>query len=91
MQRRSRSTVSDVALSIVRRPLLIASIVCMAISFGAFLALLRVADLSFAVPASAISFVFETALARWYLKERVDRRRWAASFLVASGVALLAL
>ena len=91
MQRHSRSGVSEVAASIFRRPLLIASIACMAVSFGSFLALLRIADLSFAVPATAASLVLETALARWYLKERVDSRRWAASCLVAAGVAMLAL
>jgi drug/metabolite transporter (DMT)-like permease len=91
MQRHSQSGIGYVALSIVRRPMLLASIACMAVSFASFLALLRVADLSFAVPATAVSFVLETALAKWYLKERVDRLRWAASLLVASGVALLAL
>lgn len=91
MQRHARSDVSSVARNVLRRPLLIASIGCMALSFASFLALLRVADLSFAVPATAISFVLETALAQWYLKERVNRKRWAACLLVAAGVALLAL
>jgi drug/metabolite transporter (DMT)-like permease len=91
MQKHSRAGIAETTLHFVRRPLLIASIVCMALSFGAFLLLLRVADLSFAVPATAASFVFETALARWYLRERVDRRRWAAALLVTCGVAMLAL
>lgn len=91
MQAHTRAGMGATALAFFRRPMLIASIVCMALSFGAFLALLRVADLSFAVPATAASFVFETALARWYLGERVNGRRWTASFLVAAGVALLAL
>jgi drug/metabolite transporter (DMT)-like permease len=91
MQDHSRSGVGETAVKFFRRPLLIASIGCMALSFGAFLALLKVTDLSFAVPATAASFVFETALSRWYLRERVDRRRWAASLLVTCGVALLAL
>jgi drug/metabolite transporter (DMT)-like permease len=91
MQRHARSGIGEVAVSIFRRPLLMASIGCMALSFGSFLALLRFADLSFAVPATAASLVLETALARWYLKEHVDSRRWAASFLVAAGVAMLAL
>jgi drug/metabolite transporter (DMT)-like permease len=91
MQRHSQSGLANTAANIFRRPLLLASIGCMAMSFGSFLALLRVADLSFAVPATAVSVVLETALAQWYLKERVDRRRWTASFLVAAGVAMLAL
>ena len=63
----------------------------MAISFFAFLTLLSVADLSFAVPATALSFVLETFLAKYVLKERVTAARWAGVGLVACGVALLAL
>ena len=65
------------------------SIVFMAASFFSFTQLLKVADLSFAVPATAASFVLETLLARLVLKESVDRRRWTGALLVAAGVALL--
>lgn len=74
-----------------RRPALLAAVACMAVSFFAFIALLAVADLSFAVPATAASYVLETALARVVLKERVNWRRWTGACLVAGGVALLAL
>ncbi|MGA2182871.1 MAG: EamA family transporter [Bryobacteraceae bacterium] len=67
------------------------AILFMAISFFAFLKLLTVADLSFAVPASAASFVIETLLAKILLKEQICLRRWAGAALVAGGVALLAL
>jgi uncharacterized membrane protein len=63
----------------------------MAVSFFSFMALLKVADLSFAVPATAATVVVETLLARLVLKERVDGRRWAGAVLVAFGVALLAV
>jgi len=63
----------------------------MAISFFAFMSLLKVADLSFAVPATAATYVIETILARFLLKERVGRKRWAGALLVACGVALVAL
>jgi len=68
---------------------LILSVFCMAISFFAFMALGQVAELSFAVPASAASIVLETILARLILKERVDPRRWIGVACVAGGVALL--
>ena len=45
---------------------------------------------SFAVPASAVTVVFETLLARYILKERVDIKRWIGAGLVACGVWLLA-
>ncbi|MFN0104466.1 MAG: EamA family transporter [Bryobacteraceae bacterium] len=70
---------------------LVGSVVFLAISFYAFLALLAVADLSFAVPATALSLVAETVLARLVLKERVTAARWGGTLLVALGVALLAV
>jgi len=63
----------------------------MALSFFAFMKLLSIADLSFAVPATAASFVLDTILARVLLKEAVDIRRWAGAGLIACGVALLAV
>jgi len=67
------------------------SIVFLAASFFSFTQLLRIADLSFAVPATAASLVLETVLARLVLKEQVDWRRWGGAALAAAGVALLAL
>jgi drug/metabolite transporter (DMT)-like permease len=66
------------------------SVVFMAISFFSFMQLLKVAEMSFAVPATASSIVLETLCARWILKEDVDRRRWSGAMLVAFGVAILA-
>ncbi len=76
--------------TLARKTGLILAIMFMAASFFAFMTLLQVADLSFAVPASAATLVFETFLARFVLKERVDSRRWLGACLVACGVALLA-
>jgi drug/metabolite transporter (DMT)-like permease len=76
--------------ALARRKYLILAIGFMAVSFFAFMKLLTVADLSFAVPATAGSFVLETVLAKFVLRERIDGRRWAGAALVACGVALLA-
>lgn len=67
------------------------SLLLLAISFAAFLLLLSIADLSFAVPATAIEYVSTTLLARYLLGEKVNWRRWAGAGLVACGVVLLAL
>lgn len=90
MKRHRQSSITE-TIGFLHRPLLLLSIACMAVSFFSFMALLRVADLSFAVPATAATVVVETILARWVLREQVDRRRWAGSVLVACGVALLAV
>jgi drug/metabolite transporter (DMT)-like permease len=70
--------------------LIIGSVLCMAVSFFAFMALVSIADLSFAVPATAITYVFETILARYLLREHISWVRWTGAYLVACGVALLA-
>lgn len=90
MKQHSEATLSR-TVRFLARPKLILGILCMAISFFAFMVLLSVADLSFAVPATAASFVIETVLAKYLLKESIDRRRWAGALLVACGVALLAV
>jgi drug/metabolite transporter (DMT)-like permease len=79
-----------VLATLARRKFLILAVGFMAVSFFAFMTLLETADLSFAVPASAATLVFETLLAKIVLKEHVDSRRWAGACLVAFGVALLA-
>ena len=76
--------------TLATKKFVILSIFFMALSFFAFMTLVERADLSFAVPASAASIVFETILARTILKERVDTRRWWGVCLVAMGVVLLA-
>lgn len=74
---------------IVRNPFVLGGIAALAVSFFALLSLLSIANVSFAVPATAVSYVLETFLARHVLKEQVGRRRWAAATLVACGVFLL--
>lgn len=80
-----------VAGKLVRSWHLRLSLVLLAISFGAFLLLLSVTDLSFAAPATAVEYVFTTLLARYLLGERINWQRWAGAGLVACGVVLLAL
>jgi drug/metabolite transporter (DMT)-like permease len=82
--------VRETATAFFQRPKLMLSILFNAIAFFSFSELVRIADLSFAVPATALALVFETAAARWILKERVDHVRWAGAALVAGGVVLLA-
>ncbi|HTM48360.1 MAG TPA: EamA family transporter [Bryobacteraceae bacterium] len=76
---------------LARNRSILASVVFSGISFFAFLHLVTIADLSFAVPATAASYVFETILAKYVLKERVNGERWAGAVLVAVGVALVSL
>jgi len=76
---------------IVTHPTVLAGIASNALSFGAFLTLLSIAQLSFAVPATALSYILKTLLAEFYLRERVDRRRWIGVALVSAGIVLISL
>ncbi len=76
--------------TLIHRKYLFLAVGFMAISFFAFMKLVTVADLSFAVPATAGSFVLEAILARVILKEHVDRWRWTGVCMVAFGIVLLA-
>jgi uncharacterized membrane protein len=46
--------------------------------------------LSFAIPATAASYVIETLLAKYLLHEKINRKRWTGALLVTFGVILLA-
>lgn len=77
-------------LDVLGNPFILASIPAMAISFFALIVLLSVAPLSFAVPVTASSYVLESALAKYILKEEVHWERWTGVALVTVGIALLA-
>ena len=74
-----------------RNRFVIGSVIAMAISFFAFVKLLSISELSFAVPVTAVTYVMETVLAKYFLKEQVNRLRWAGAVLVVCGVALVSL
>jgi transporter family protein len=83
--------IRELVALLARNRFIVAAVTAMAISFFAFMALLSISDLSFAVPATAATYVIETVLAKYLLKENVSMGRWAGATLVACGVALLAL
>jgi uncharacterized membrane protein len=77
------------ALSAARSRYLWLGIFWKAVAFFSFIALLARAALSWAVPASAVSFVIETVAAKYLLGERVTGVRWAGALCICLGVALL--
>ena len=76
---------------LARNRFVIGSVLAMAVSFFAYLGLLTISELSFAVPATAVTYVLETVLAKYVLRERVNGLRWAGAALVICGVALVSL
>ncbi len=76
---------------IFRNHFVLGGLAALAISFFALLALLSIANVSFAIPATAASYLLEVVLAKYALQEDVSWRRWAGATLVAFGVVLLSL
>ena len=80
-----------IAAKILRNPFVLTGLLVLAVSFFALLGLLSIADVSFAVPVTALGYMLETLLAKLVLKEEVHWRRWAGATLVACGVFLISL
>jgi len=75
----------------LRQPWLWLGLGLLALNFFALLTLLSWENVSFTIPATALSYV-TGALAAWLLLgERLTPLRWAGILLVAAGVALAAL
>jgi len=88
---RRRTGVFSVVGRVLRNSHFLLGIVAMAVAFFSLLVALSWGDVSLVAPASAsLTFVGNAAAAKFFLHERVDRRRWIAAALVACGVAFLA-
>jgi transporter family protein len=83
--------VFGIAARLARSFSLVTGILAQAVSFFSFVALLGVAELSFAVPATALGNVVKTLFAKMILKEQVCWRRWAGALLVTFGVVLVSI
>ncbi len=88
---RSAHGLLAVASRVVREKLFLIGLCCLIFSFFCLLTALSWGDVSLVAPASAsLTFICSIILAKFFLKERVDHRRWIAAALVCVGVALLA-
>jgi drug/metabolite transporter (DMT)-like permease len=83
------SGMARLLLSLMRNCLVIAGVAMMCIAFFAQMSLLSIADVSFAVPATASGYILETILAKLLLGEHIGAVRWTGAALVGIGVALL--
>ncbi len=75
---------------VVSDPYILAGVGFLALFLVLWLAVLSWADLSVALPLTALSYVFGALLARFYLHEDVTPLRWGGTVVVCLGVALVA-
>lgn len=88
---RAESGIGGAIRAVVTSPLFVGGIFFMAIAFFSLLFALNHMTLSLVGPAAAsLTLVANTIAAKLFLKEKVDRRRWASAVLVCVGVYLLA-
>jgi drug/metabolite transporter (DMT)-like permease len=87
---RQRVGMGGLIVAVTRSGKFLLAIVFMAISFFTLMMALSWADVSLVVPATAaLTFLTNAVAAKFFLYEKVDRRRWIAAVFVAAGVALL--
>jgi len=88
---RARSGLKGAIRAVLTCPIFFAGVFFLALAFFALLFALNHLSLSLVGPAAASLTLVTNAIAgKIFLKENVDRRRWAAAALVCVGVYLLA-
>jgi drug/metabolite transporter (DMT)-like permease len=78
-------------LRALRQPWFWLGIALLALNFFALLTLLSWANVSFVIPATALSYVVGALAAKLLLGERLTPLRWAGILLVSAGVAIVTL
>ena len=88
---RAHSGLKGAIRAVLTRPLFFAGVSFLALAFFSLLFALNHLNLSLVGPASAsLTLVANAFAGKIFLKEDVDRRRWASAVLVCIGVYLLA-
>ena len=88
---RAHSGLKGAIRAVLTSPLFFAGVFFLALAFFSLLFALNHLNLSLVGPASAsLTLVTNAVAGKIFLKENVDRRRWAAAVLVCIGVYLLA-
>jgi drug/metabolite transporter (DMT)-like permease len=63
----------------------------MCLYFGLYSYCLSIADISFVLPFTAMSYLFVAALARFFLHEDVSPTRWLGAIIIVIGVIVVGL
>jgi drug/metabolite transporter (DMT)-like permease len=79
------------ATAVLREGSVWAGCALLILHLGLYMAALRGADLSYALPLTAASYLLTAILAKYYLHEQVGTARWLGTILITLGVAIVAL
>jgi bacterial/archaeal transporter family protein len=82
---------AQLAVAVIRSGWIWAGLILMIIHVGLYMLALKNADLSLALPLTAVSYPLAALLARFYLREDVGTSRWIGTLVITAGVAIVAL
>ncbi|HYL92987.1 MAG TPA: EamA family transporter [Alphaproteobacteria bacterium] len=87
--RKSRGLLAAIG-RVFRERHFVVAVACLAVGFFSLITALSWGDASLVAPASAsLTLLLSALIAKVFLKEDVDRRRWLAALLVGVGVVLV--
>jgi drug/metabolite transporter (DMT)-like permease len=76
--------------SALANPWVVFGTLCLLAFMSSYMTALSFADLTYVLPATAISYVFMALLSLFWLHEHVSLQRWAGIALITAGVGLVA-
>lgn len=87
--RPSPDSIAAFLASLVRSPWIALGVLIYTLEFVFWFGALTLAPLSLAVPFAALSYCGVVVASRLILREHISARRWAATMVVAAGVAIV--
>ncbi len=75
----------------LRNGWVILGVACMAVAFFSYLYALGLDEVSLIVPLTGTGYILETLAAKYWLHEKVSRRRWLGTVFVMAGVLVISL
>jgi drug/metabolite transporter (DMT)-like permease len=88
-QTMNAAEIARVAKTAIVDPMILSGVFFEALFFASLLFLMARSDISFLWPLTALSFVFATFAAIWFLHESVSPARWAGVILIVLGAGLI--
>ena len=77
--------------SILTNGYVIGGMLLMMVYFGMYMYALKLADFSFVLPLTAISYLLGALLAKFFLHEHVGPAKWIGTFVITLGVIIVGL
>ena len=87
----SASQVLHIALAVVTAPTFWIAVACFATFYFTWMSVLSYEDLSFALPMTATTYIFNALLAGPMLGEKVNLTRWIGTLIIGLGVVIVSL